>query len=175
MEYVLNVMENNSNFTKYSQIILVLLLILSVLFNFYLYNRKPETIEIEKEVVRVESDTIHDTVPKLITEKVIRHIHDTLRVIELAYSSDSGYPSTGAAIVEIPITQKEYSDDSTYRAWVSGYKPNLDSIHVRNKSVYIENTIIKKKNDRFIIGPHVGYGVNGFDFGIGITYKVFGF
>ena len=165
---------SNNKFIRYSQIVLVGLLILSLIFNFYLYNRKPETIEIEKEVVRVEYDTIHDTVPKLIKEQFVRYIHDTLNIIELITIDDTT-TSTGNAVVEIPITQKEYSDDSTYTAWVSGYKPNLDSINITRKTVYIENTVIQKKNDRFIIGPYIGAGRNGFEFGLGITYKMLGF
>lgn len=61
----------------------------------------------------------------------------------------------------VPRTQKRY-EDSTYRAWVSGYEPRLDSIEVYRKTV----TIVKReksggKRKSFCLGltGGVGYGV----------------
>lgn len=59
--------------------------------------------------------------------------------------------------VEIPRTQVEYKD-SSYHAWVSGYKPRLDSISLFNKT--IERTIIQTKQN------NSGWGVMG---GMSIT------
>lgn len=76
--------------------------------------------------------------------------------------------------VAIPITQKEYSD-STYYARISGYKANLDEIHIYPKTVY-RTTIIKTKPKKFGIGVHAGYGFskNGTTpyVGIGVQYNV---
>ena len=59
--------------------------------------------------------------------------------------------------VEIPIEQKVYRQDSLYTAYVSGYKPQLDSIDVYRRTitntVTINNKIVKKK--------HIGFGING--------------
>ena len=56
---------------------------------------------------------------------------------------------TDSITVEIPITQKTYAD-STYKAWVSGYLPSLDSIQVypRTEVITITNTISQKERQR---------------------------
>ena len=108
-------------------------------------------------------------------EKVIALKHDTLKLVELIPGD------TVNVIAEIPMTQKEYSDDSTYRAWVSGYKAELDSIDIYRKTVYIDHNITKIKKQKFVIGPHVGVGYDVKNknispvIGVGVTYNLFGF
>ena len=61
--------------------------------------------------------------------------------------------------VHLPIEQRQYSDPS-YTAWVSGYRPQLDSIQIYQRSEYITkevNAITKSK--RWGIGLQAGYGV----------------
>lgn len=60
--------------------------------------------------------------------------------------------------VIIPITQKVY-EDSTYKAYVSGFKPNLDSIFVYTRKEV--QTITNKVNDksRWSLSVSVGYGL----------------
>lgn len=85
--------------------------------------------------------------------------------------------------IELPKTQKVYTDDSTYTAYVSGYQHNLDSIKVRSRVV--TNTITrtvtveKPKYRKFNIGVVGGYGY-GFKskqvepfIGIGVTWSLF--
>lgn len=59
--------------------------------------------------------------------------------------------------VEIPIEQKVYKQDSLYTAYVSGYRPQLDSIDIYRRTVTntvtVNNKIVKKK--------HIGFGING--------------
>ena len=55
--------------------------------------------------------------------------------------------------VPVTISQKEYQTED-YHAWVSGYKPSLDSIWV-----YPEKIIIREKPRRWGIGVIAGYGV----------------
>lgn len=81
--------------------------------------------------------------------------------------------------VEIPITQKRY-DGEDYRAYVSGYEPNLDSIFVFPKTTVIHERSYKPPN-KWHIGITGGYGY-GFKskqaepyVGIGIMYSVFSF
>ena len=75
--------------------------------------------------------------------------------------------------VILPITQKKY-EDSTYTAWVSGFRPNLDSINIYRKTVY--KTIMEKPR-RFGIGVMggYGYGTKGATpfIGVGIYYRLF--
>lgn len=60
--------------------------------------------------------------------------------------------------VIIPITQKVY-EDSTYKAYVSGFKPSLDSIFVYTSKEVL--TITNKVNDksRWSLSVSVGYGL----------------
>ena len=66
--------------------------------------------------------------------------------------------------VAIPIVQKRY-EDSLYTAWVSGFRPNLDSIRLHQPEV--ETTVTKyveRPAKRLAIGPSVGVGygiING--------------
>lgn len=82
--------------------------------------------------------------------------------------------------VELPITQKRYGD-STYTAWVSGYRPALDSIYVypRHETVTITNTI-RQKPRRWGLGVSAGYGYapsKGMApwVGIGVSYTLISF
>ncbi len=89
-------------------------------------------------------------------------------------------PPNDSVAVQIPITQKVY-EDSTYKAYVSGYRPQLDSLFIYPK--HEEITITKKpKPKRWGIGVHVGYGmtIQGKPefhpyIGIGISYNLFTF
>ena len=62
--------------------------------------------------------------------------------------------------VPIPIEQKRY-DDSLYTAWVSGFRPALDSIRLHQPEIVttITETIVKKA-PRLSIGLSVGPGVS---------------
>lgn len=69
--------------------------------------------------------------------------------------------------------------DSLYRAWISGYRPRLDSIEVYPRTVYQEvrndiyHTIVSKKK-RWGLGLQAGYGYpGGFYVGGGISYNIF--
>lgn len=81
--------------------------------------------------------------------------------------------------VEIPITQKRY-EGAGYRAYVSGYEPNLDSIFVFPKTTTIRERAYKPPN-KWHIGITAGYGY-GFSskhaepyIGVGITYSIISF
>lgn len=80
-----------------------------------------------------------------------------------------------SAAVVIPITQKVY-EDSTYKAWVSGYEPQLDSIFVYQKTQVI-NHYIREKPKYWGIGLQIGYGCTGKELrpyiGIGVNYNIF--
>ena len=163
-------------FTKTSLVVLLVFLFISFGFNIW-YVVKDKDVEIkENTTILTKTDTIRDTVLVVKNEKIIRVVRDTLTNIKFIRDSID----TMKVIANIPITQKEYSDDSTYTAWVSGYKPNLDSINVYRKNVYInKETIITKKDiKRLGIGPVVYGGFNmasrQFDcgIGIGITYHI---
>lgn len=81
-------------------------------------------------VTIVKYDTIRDVIPVVVTERTI----DTIYV----------YAGTDS-VISLPITQKYYST-ADYQAWVSGYKPNLDSIYTFDKIITktITNTTTKE-------------------------------
>lgn len=96
-------------------------------------------------------------------------VRDTVRD-SLIYKDTLVHDSVNAIL---PITQKKY-EDSTYTAWVSGFRPNLDSINIYRKTVY---KTITEKPHRFGIGVMggYGYGTKGTTpfIGVGIYYRLF--
>lgn len=133
-------------------------------------------------VTRVDTIIKHDTVPMVRTEKIVRYVprNDVL--------GDKIDSVAGCSQDSLPIVQKEYSDDSTYTAYVSGIKhdewPRLDSIIVRQKeithSILETRTLQVKKFRRWNVGLIGGYGY-GFKskniepfIGVGITISLVG-
>lgn len=90
-----------------------------------------------------------------------------------------------ADTVRLPIEQKRYTDDSTYTAYVSGYRPRLDSITVcpRRETVVISKTetatpkAAGAKKGRLTFGLQGGYGLTpkGLQpyIGIGAGWRLF--
>ena len=118
-----------------------------------------DTIFIEKPVIKkVETiDTLLLTVP--ITDTLM--LHDTV-------------------LVYLPIEQRQYGDPR-YTAWISGYRPQLDSIHIYQRTEYITKEIkTATKPKRWGIGLQAGYVVslhNGKVFpapyiGVGLSYSI---
>lgn len=130
--------------------------------------------------IRVDTIIKHDTVPMVRTEKIVKYVpkKDVL--------GDKIDSVTGCSQDSLPIVQKEYSDDSTYTAYVSGVRygdwPRLDSINTYTRVVTntITKTItVKKKSSPFHFGLQAGYGY-GFQYkgfepyvGVGVTVSLF--
>lgn len=161
---------------------LFFLLLISLSFNIW-YNIKEPEINIQEKKIYIERiDTIKERLPIVRKENVVKYIHDTLKVFTLI-SDTNGHEKvieSSSIDIELPITQKVYSDNNSYTAWVSGYKPNLDSINVYNRYTYsdTEKIITKKDNRKFGIGPVIygGYDIQtkqlGWGVGIGLTYHI---
>ena len=107
--------------------------------------------------------------PKEVVKWRVRTDTVTLASVDTLYKTDS-------VRVEVPIVQKVYKD-SLYTAYVSGYNPNLDSLKITNKYVYLTK-YVKEKERHFGLGVsagptilyngkvHAGLGVTA-----GVTYK----
>lgn len=117
----------------------------------------------------VRTDTLHDTVtvrePVFVTERAVRTDTVWLPVVRtrtdtVLLRSDGPKDSVRAVV---PITQKVYAD-STYKAWVSGYNPRLDSIQVYRQTVVTTKTETVVRKRRIGIGVQAGYGY-GFRYG----------
>lgn len=134
-------------------------------------------------------DTIHyyapkatSTVPlgyKYLTLPMPFRQHDTLPDIRADTTSHGIVPDTTAnadsTTLKLPIVQNVY-EASTYKAYVSGVCPQLDSIFVYSTR---EKVTIKKPPKCWHIGPTVGYGItpHGAEpyIGISLTYSIISF
>lgn len=133
-----------------------------------------------KTVVR--TDTLHDTVtvrePVFVTETAVRTDTVWLPVVRTRTDTvllrSDGLKDSVRAVV--PITQKVYAD-STYKAWVSGYNPRLDSIQVYRQTIVTTKTETVVRKRRIGIGVQAGYGY-GFQYrglepyvGLGVSWN----
>ena len=122
-----------------------------------------DTITIVKPIVR-ESIVIAKEIVRLPVVKEINRVDTIIDSVK----------------VEIPITQKVYSD-TNYTAWVSGYHPNLDSLKLVNRLVNCNSYSFKSsvKSQRLVFGLSTGYGITpqGFQpyLGVGFTFSFYGF
>lgn len=174
-------------------VLLAVVFLVSLFLNVRHYNTLHEQ-GIARDTVRV---TIFDTIPyyKPIPKDsvVVRYITEKLPVSNsTGNNGEKNIPENGniprknipdSVEVEIPITQTVYGD-STYRAYVSGYRASLDSLilYPQREIVTINNTYPKPKQKRWGIGIQVGYGIsiNGTPqlspyIGVGISYNIFSF
>ena len=153
-------------------VVILALFILSVATNVWLIKRVQ--VEPEPQVV-IEHDTLwRDTT---INKPAAADSTKTGEIvyIKVPYPVSSGCQGTGtwqdsatyqspgipdSLDIPIPIEQKRY-EDSLYTAWVSGFRPALDSIRLHQPEIVttITETIVKPA-PRLSIGPSVGAGVS---------------
>lgn len=147
-----------------------------------LYNgcQPKRNVDETQEVVEISYDTIpiFISTPKPTDSTILRYetvvvpIRDTLLVPDTA--------KIDSVNVVVPIMQKVFRD-SIYQAWVSGYNPSLDSIHISQRTTTITRTItnteVQYKAKRWSVGVHLGVGVTPRKvepyIGIGIAYNIF--
>ena len=124
-------------------------------------------------VVEYRTDTLRLTETKYVASKPIHDsipvpIHDTTFIVR----ADTLY---------LPKEQKEYAD-SSYRAWVSGVSPCLDSIYVFPKTTIITKTTPVPVKQRLNVGLQGGVGAVqafsekfepkvGYYLGLGLQYN----
>lgn len=176
---------------------LVLILGVSLFWNYKQYrdlNEPPEIVRDSVTVIRYIEKK--DSMPTAKAEAVVGSVKVPIPKkkkeddTELSLSVPDTFPSLSQPVpttevedsMELEITQKVYSD-STYTAYVSGYRPNLDSIFVRQKiitnTIHETRTIREKEFRRFNVGLIAGYGY-GFQsktfepfIGVGLTINFF--
>lgn len=168
---------------KGKNILILVLLLTALVLGFILGRGKKGEVQVKERIkteVVTKYDTIKDVAPNPVHDTIIKW--QTARV-PIYHPRDCTKMIRGAdsANVRLPISQRVYRD-SNYTAWVSGYKPSLDSIHTYNKMVYTTRTIertITKPPRKWGIGINVGYGygINSKLFepyiGVGVTYVIF--
>ena len=146
---------------KLPWILIILLAVACVVAWFRPHEPLPAEIRTETKVntvVKVETLLISPPMTPL----VVFRLTDTIRI--------------GDTVVH---REQAYYEDSLYRAWVSGYRPRLDSLQIFPRTIYqtvtndIYHTIVLKKK-RWGIGLQVGYGYpGGFYVGGGVNYNLF--
>lgn len=122
-----------------------------------------------RDTIRIEKP-----VPKFIKriDTLLVQTKDTIRLKDTLY-------------LALPREQKTYGDKN-YQAWIFGYRPELDSIHIfRNTQQIITSTTIqnKQKTRRWGIGIQAGYGLTKYQniikptpyIGVGLSYNLLTF
>ena len=144
--------------------IIGIIFLMSVALNVYHFATESSSSAITSDTTRV---TVYDTIPfikpKPKDSVVVRYVTEVVSVVDTTETvTDSIKVGTDCTLfddieVEIPITQKVY-EDSTYKAYVSGYKPSLDSLIMRMPNT--TTTIVKTdERSRWSLSVSVGYGL----------------
>ena len=132
------------------------------------HTKRTESGFVAKTDTVILRDTIRDSIPYPIYETIIQEVPELFPV----YITLAGDTVREPVIVPIRITQKEYQTDD-YHAWVSGYNPALDSIHIFRKTLSVTQ---KQPSRRLGIGITAGYGIgnNGLSpyVGVGGYYRI---
>ena len=76
-----------------------------------------------------------------------------------------------SAKVVIPITERTY-EDSTYKAVVRGYNPELVSLDIYRQQTTVYRQQTRKPKVVVGIGPYAGFGNKGFNYGIAVNVSV---
>lgn len=109
----------------------ILLIVLGAIIGSLLRKPKeqPPKIIIEEKVVR---DTVTVYEPKIVTE--LLQSYDTIYIEVFGNNNEK---------LSVPLIRQSitYSDDSTYKAVVSGYNPKLDFIETYNTTKYITERV----------------------------------
>ena len=124
--------------------IVVIVVLVTLLFS---SKRQIKVVEnrVTDTILHLKIDTITQYVPKYVTKKTT----DTIYL----QANDKNE-------VAIEIEQKHYSENGVYDAWISGYKPQLDSIKTYPRVEYrtITNNITKEIYKSTIdFYPYIGF------------------
>ena len=137
----------------------LILLIISLLYNYKQYRDLQEqpVKTVEKTVIKYIEKK--DSMPEAKKETVVRYIKVPIKADSANLDSIGENKQDSICL---PVTQKMYTDDSTYTAYVSGYEPQLDSIFVKQKEILHTITetrpVETKKFRRWNLGLIGGYG-----------------
>ena len=124
--------------------IVVIVVLVTLLFS---SKRQIKVVEnrVTDTIIHLKIDTITQYVPKYVTKKTT----DTIYL-----------PSNDKSEVALEIEQFHFSKEGAYDAWISGYKPQLDSIKTYSRVEYrtITNNITKEIYKSTIdFYPYIGF------------------
>lgn len=120
------------------------------------FNGKKRGYNQAKAAILSRTDTtyIHDTITDPVPVPVYCHTVDTM----LLPVPVPGEHTTDTVYVTLPREQKVYQGED-YRAYVSGYRPQLDSISIVRSTAVVERYIETTRPHRLSIGLQGGYGI----------------
>lgn len=146
---------------KLPWIFVILLMIACVIIWFHPQESEPPEVRTEtkiKTIVKVDTLLISSPMAPLLFVRLT----DTMHI--------------GDTVVH---REQAYYEDSLYRAWVSGYRPKLDSLQIFPRTVYqtitndIYHTIKVRDKRRWGLGLQAGYGCPGGAYvGVGVSYNL---
>lgn len=142
--------------------------------------------ESAQHAVRRDTLIIRDTLridrPVPVREEVVRYVTvrvaaDSSNLANIGKDSADVLTTDTAKMVMLPITQKVYRD-TAYTAWVSGYRPQLDSIEVYPRTLIVRQTALPAaKPRRWSVGVQGGYGLTPKGLqpyvGVGVGFRIF--
>ena len=127
-------------------------------------------------------DTLRISRPVPVREEVVRYVTvkvvaDSSNLANIGKDSADVLTTDTAKMVMLPITQKVYRD-TAYTAWVSGYRPQLDSIEVYPRTLIVRQTALPAaKPRRWSVGVQGGYGLTPKGLqpyvGVGVGFRIF--
>ena len=122
-----------------------------------------QAVIIEKRV-----DTLRIRTPEIVVIHTLGKVQASLPLAN---------DSTDSAVVAMPVQQAVYSD-SNYTAYVSGYRPKLDSLIMIKSinTVHFSADNRPSRLSRWSIGLQAGYGITPCGpqpyFGVGIAFRI---
>ncbi|MCM1452835.1 MAG: hypothetical protein NC102_11295 [Clostridium sp.] len=156
---------------------------IGVMIGLLLGSRPERTAQrVRIDTVRIAMPAAIDSAPARTVKAIVAKARAPSPSISPSVSLDEGPRDTirimerDSVEVELPIVSKEYGD-STYRAWVSGWMPSLDSIEVYPRTVALAAP--KGRPKRWHLGATAGWAWTGKGsgpyVGIGVTYSFISF
>ena len=125
-----------------------------------------ETVTDTLIIVDTVTERYPEPVKETVTDTVLVAVRDTVMLWDTVY-------------IVLGMTQRYYRGPG-YEAWVSGYRPRLDSCRVFPRTVYINSsTVSREPEKRWGVGIQAGYGmglsngqVKAFPYiGVGISWN----
>ena len=154
--------------------ILLLFNIVNAVGYFFNERRNAHPSEIK---VKVDTLFVYDTI--IVDKPVIKKV-EIIDTLLLPVPITDTLMLHDTVFVHLPIEQLQYSDPR-YTAWVSGYRPKLDSIRIYQQREFITKEIkTGTKSKRWGIGLQAGYGVSLHNgqihpapyIGVGLSYSL---
>src|SRR5574344_1919485 len=164
-------------FLKIITLVLGILLLFNIVNEIGYFVNEHRNSHSSEMKVKVDTLFIYDTI--IVEKPVIKKV-EIIDTLLLPVPTTDTLMLHDTVLIHLPIEQRQYSDPR-YTAWVSGYRPQLDSIQIYQQTQYITKEVkVATKPKRWGIGLQAGYGVSFSNkqikatpyIGIGISYNI---